>query len=218
MSAIKLHNDVLSYEKLSDKFIPLDSYYVIKIHINSTETVTKKEAKILLKDEVGRKFGEEMPLATYMFQNNVYILFSSLEDGEHYFKGSHQKICSTLVSRYALKYDCEIECSVIELDTRIKVLIYFQTKIYEASKFYAWQLLKKTKNENEIKNLTFSEIAELLARLPKKSVIWASIDPFDKYGIFYKYVKTHDSSKCKYSFLSELINSENLEKFRKFLF
>ncbi|HMP28085.1 MAG TPA: hypothetical protein PKD85_00710, partial [Saprospiraceae bacterium] len=152
-SAIKLHNDVLSYEKLSDKFVPPESYYVIKLHINST-TITKKAAKIILKEEAGNKFDCETPLAAYMFQNDLYILFSSLEDKEHYLKGSHQKICSNMVSKYALKYKCDIECSVIELDARIKVLVYFQTKIYEGSKYYAWQLLKKTKSEQEVNDLT----------------------------------------------------------------
>jgi hypothetical protein len=215
-SAIKLHNDVLSYEKQSDKFIPSDSYYVIKIHINSSE-ITKKEIKVILKEEASNKFDEESPLAAYMFQNDLYILFSSLEDKSHYLKGSHQKICSTMVSKYALKYKCDIECSIIELDARIKVLVYFQTKIYEASKFYAWQLLKKTKTEQEVKDLTFGEIEDALAK-SKQSIKWEEIDSFEKYGIFYKYVKSRDSSKLKYSFLSELVNSENIEKFRKYLF
>lgn len=206
-SATKLINDVIYYEQSSDKIIPSDCYYIIKVIFKNE--MEFQDLKLFLKTESSRQYDLTYPLSVCMIQNIFYIIFSSLENGNHWNKGSHHQICSDIVSRFCMEYKTNVKCSIIELDTRIKVLVYFQTKIYECARTKALDELSKTKkSKKNLYDLTLVEIVDQLEN-------WDEIESFDKFGIFYKSLK---QKKTKYSFMSEMINCDNIEKFRKYLF
>lgn len=208
-SAAKLHNDVLQYELSSERKIPPSSYYVVKIKGD-----TIKDTKKMAKREISRKLeGASSPLTVYVFQNEIYIVFSSLDNGEHYLDGRHHAIISNFVCRYIKKYGCDVECSIVEFDSRIKVLVYFQTKIYEGTKRVVSKSLGLKDPTKEIMDMPMVEAVELLKK-QDPPVVWEDIPKHDRYGTFYKI----GGRLGEYSVFREKINSENIELFRKYLF
>lgn len=204
-SAAKLHHDVLSYETGSDRKIAPENYYIVKIQLLK-KRISLEEMKDILKEESSFIFDKERPIGVFIFKDIIYIVFSSLESGSHYMEGSHHSICSTFTSKYSLKYDCSVLCSIVELDARIKVLIYFQTKIYEGARHYALKMMKKNDE---------STLSELISILNQKSKSWDKVESYKKYGLFYKCI---DLDRKKFVYYSDFVNAENLEKFRRFLF
>lgn len=202
---------MLSYETSSDRKIPFNMYYIMCISLeNSTECPG------LVKKLIRQNFdGDSYPLAGYNYSNDIYLIFSSLEssENEHYLSGSHQKLCSYFSSTISRAKDTNVTCSIVELDSRTKVLVYFQTKIYENAKKTISRLLKGAITKKELETLSMFELLELLK---KESVDWSSVPSIEKFGTFYKYVET--DGKGKLSTLSELFDVRNLEKYATYLF
>jgi hypothetical protein len=210
-SSKRLQNDVLNYESSSDHKIASSMYYIIFIRLGKNV-----DCSGLLKTLIRQKYdGDGYPLAGYTYSNEIYLIFSSLEDSkeEHYLSGSHQKLCSYFASSISRSKDTDVECSVIEIDSRTKILIYFQTKIYENAKKTISSLLK---GKIEKKDVAILSMFELLELLKKNSVDWNSIQSIKRYGTFYKYIE--DGAKAKISTLSELIDIRDFDKYTKYLF
>jgi hypothetical protein len=211
-SATKLHNDVLQYESSSERRIPSSSYYVLKMIVGYNED-TKKMAK----RESSRRFeGDGIPLTVYVFQNEIYIVFSSLDSGNHHMNGRHHALVSNFVCRYVKKCGGNVECSIVEFDSRIKVLVYFQTKIYEGAKRVISKYLGYDDLTKSVMDMSMTEAIELLQQRDPP-IIWDKIAKHDRYGTFYRF-EGLESKQKKYSVFSEKINSENIETFRKYLF
>jgi hypothetical protein len=211
-SSKRLQNDVLNYESSSDRKIASNMYYIVCIHLE-----TNSDGPSLIKKLIRQDFeGDGAPLAAYTYFNDVYLVFSSLEEskGEHYLGGSHQKICSYFASSIARLIDMNIVCSIVELDSRTKVLVYFQTKIYENAKKSIMVLLKGKVKRKEIDSLSMFELLELLK---KHSIIWTDLPSIERFGMFYKYIQV-EGEKGKLSTLSELIDIREIRKYTTYLF
>lgn len=207
-SSKRLQNDVLSYESASDRKIERNMYYIVCIRLEN-----KTSGPLLIKKLIRQNFdGDSLPLVGYVYSDYIYLLFSSLEDanGEHFNNGSHHKICSYFSSTISRSQDMNVECSIVELDSRTKVLVYFQTKIYENAKESIFSLLGNVKKK-EFDTLSMFEMIE---RLKKKSISWNDIPSIERFGTFYKYI----SKGGKLSTLSELIDIREIEKYNAYLF
>lgn len=210
-SSKRLQNDVLNYESSSDRKIASNMYYIVCIHLEINSDGSSLAKKLIRQDFEG----DGAPLAVYTYFNDVYLVFSSLEEskGEHYLSGSHQKICSYFASSIARTIDMNIICSIVELDSRTKVLVYFQTKIYENAKKSIMVLLKGKKRK-EIDSLSMFELLELLK---KHAIKWADLPSIERFGMFYKYIHV-EGEKGKLSTLSELIDIREIGKYTAYLF
>lgn len=228
-STRRLQNDVIQYEDSSDRKILSNLYYVVKIVLTPYRDLTRDiekisttdVAKLLAKNLSRSKFGSDgKPLAVYCYEAEVFVLFSSL-DGvvEHNLKGSHHSICSfyaSLVARENPKL--EVVCSIVEMDSRTKVLIYFQTKIHENVKRAVIALSGEKLNRKDIEHLTLNETLDLLAKkVGAGANAWNDAPPATKFGIFYKSVVTSEG-KEKFSILSEKIDLGTMEKCVGYLF
>ena len=207
-STRRIQNDVTFYEDSSDHKIASNLYYVVRIV--STGDLTVDLAKTVAKSLAKTVAGEDgKPLAVYSCDREIYLLFSSLEKNvSHNLKGSHHGICSFYASKMSRELDTDISCSIIELDSRTKVIVYFQTKIYENVKR---KLLKmsKTLQKKDSETLTFSEMVK---EVPK----WDNVPVHDKFGVFYKHVSV--GGKEKYSILSEMVDLQSMDKYVSYIF
>lgn len=212
-SSKRLQNDVLNYESASDRKIEKNMYYIVCILLEN-----KTSGPPLIKKLIKQNFeGDNLPLVGYIYFDYIYLLFSSLEDtdGEHFNDGSHHKICSYFSSTIARSQNMNVKCSIVELDSRMKVLVYFQTKIYENAKESIFSLLGNVKKK-EFDTLSMFEMIE---RLKKKSISWDDIPSIERFGTFYKYVPSLDSKNGgKLSTLSELLDIREIEKYNSYLF
>jgi hypothetical protein len=207
-STTRLYQNMNEYEENSDKKIPFTSYFILVIMMNEVDS-SLKVLKYLLKNKILK----ETPLSVYMYKdrNNYfyYLLYSSLDTDSHYENGSHQKICSIVSSKLARKYDRDIECTIVEIDTRSKVCVYFQYKVYN-------NILTSLKNLSNGKlvdsNMTLKEMIEIIEK--KYKIKWDDVPNEDKYGVFYKLgEKEHTYEK-----LSEIIDLRELNKYLSFFF
>jgi len=229
-STRRLQNDVIQYEDSSDRKILPNLYYVVRIlmkpFIPRDDSRSKENcaiaAKILAKSLSRTKAGNDgKPLAVYCYESEVYLLFSSLgvETAEHNLKGSHHGICSFYASLAAREHlTLDVTCSIVEMDSRTKVLIYFQTKIHENVKRTVIALSNDKLSKKDIEHLTLGETLDMLSKVSGASTdVWKDTPPATKFGIFYKSVVTSEG-KEKYAILSEKIDLNNMEKCSSYLF
>ena len=210
-SSRRLQNDIAVHEENSDHRIPPDMYYVLFIEISGDASAISvaHTVKGWLKNKK-----EHQILVAYVYKNEIYLLFSSIEDGEHYLKGSHQALCSEYASLAAMEFHSKINVRIIELESRTKILVYFQTKIFENAKRSAQLLSKTTLSKKEINQLTFGEIITALQE--RASIKWDEILPGERFGTFYKYVVK--DNKEKFSTLAEMIDMQDVSKYTSYLF
>lgn len=209
-STKRLQNSVAEYESTSDKKISPGSFYVIKIVIHSDEI--QNIAKVFAKEKVNI---DGRPLVVYYYSDTIYLLFSSLENNlQHHFVGSHHSLCSFYSSLISKTYQCDVKCSIIELDTKTKVLAYFHVKVYESTKKSLFQLANGEIKDTEIDNLTLGECIKIVERQTKKK--WSLFSSILRHGIFYKY-RLKDG-KEKLATFSDFIDLENTNKFEAYLF
>lgn len=206
-STRRIQNDVSFYEESSDHKISPNFYYVVRVGLKvDTSEKIRNVAKIMAKTVAG---DDGKPLVVYTCDTEIYMLFSSLEKNEtHHLKGSHHALCSFYSSMLSREHQCDVLCSIIEMDSRTKVIVYFQTKIYENAKR---SLLKMTKKllKKDADTLTFSEMT-------KGVPAWETTPAVDKFGVFYKHHSVGD--KEKYSTMSELVDLKNMDKYMSYLF
>lgn len=205
-SARRLKNVVSGYEKDSDRLIDASLYYIVNITIDDESFDATQLCKKLAYLQ-----NHEYPLVSYVYKNDVFLLFSSTDDKEHQFNGSHQMICSEYASISTLETKIKAKCTIVEMDTRTKVVIYFQTKIYENLCRYI-QSLSVDISRKDLENYTLKEIENKL--METLSIDISKVESERKYGGFYKYL--HD--KGKFHTLSNIINLQTMETFINYFF
>ena len=140
MSSMKrLQNDITIHEDNSDRRIPNSSYYIILLQSDSdaadTITLVKKLLRVSTPTGIVTSTPDrKAPLCAYVYKNIIYLLFSSVEEGEHYLSGNHHAVCSKYTSLSVLELGCEVSTKIIELETRTKVLVYLYGKECEHMK------------------------------------------------------------------------------------
>jgi len=204
-SAKALQNKVSSIEEESDRKIPRDFYYIVWLR-------TDKPVSDLIKKLIKKNYeNDNLPLIIYSYASEFCLLFSSLENEEHFMKGSHQKICSYFASLASRLLDTLVICSIVEFDSKPKILIYFQTKIYENAKK---SVLENSNGKIATKDIQNGTLYESIEILKSNSIFWEKIEPHKRFGTIYKY-KT-DTKKL--SALSELMDVRNMDKYTSYYF
>jgi hypothetical protein len=208
-SQTRIKNTVSDHEENSDKYVPNESYYIVVLSLNESEQLTKI-AKKIAKTSYG---DDQTPLAVYLCPKRIYILFSSLEDKRHYLNGSHHLLISKFVSEISRETNTHVNGTIIEFDSRTKVIVYFHSKIHETSNNYAFQLIKPEMTKQNYTKLTFTEVVDKLLK-QKPRIVWSELDTSLKFGVMYKYMP----EKQKYCIISEAFDIQNIERYSTFLF
>ena len=229
MAIRRLQNDVAIIEDTSDRKIPFGFYYIVKIGIRSSDHIPNT---IWTPQKLLRKtFGSDgSPISVYENYfgatpggenlREIYLLFSCLENGNHYLAGSQQKICSEFVTEATLEYKTHVTCSIIEFDSRTKIQIYFQTKMYEFTLSQIRDIIKNMSDHDDFSGI--KESLEFIKKNAKKHGIspnvWETTDPERKYGVFYKILNADGEGKKKIAKFSSFIDLENIDAFSNYLF
>lgn len=201
-SSKRICNDIANYEKLSDKFVNKASYYIVRLLINNY-----KDTSDLVDMFVQKTYGDDVLLAVYSYKSELYLLFSPLENSEHYLDGSHQMLCSFYSSLISKTKGVDVKCSIIEINSKTEIIIYFQSKVYENIKRTLVELSGLKKKDVENKTLE-----ENISYLKSKKVFWDAIPPHQRFGRFYK------SKNGKLTTWSEFIDMNNVEKYNSYFF
>lgn len=173
-SSQRIKNDVNSHEVSSDKYISNECYYVVRIELEKEVDTLEKFVKNLLKTHPSH------PILGWCQKSTCTFLFSSVDE-EHYMKGSHHSIISEFVSLFCLEYESKAKSRIIELESRTRVLVYFQTKIVENENS---EMMKYSIKQKDIDSLTRTELVE---KLKEKNTNWETIPSAEKFGTFFKY-------------------------------
>lgn len=206
----KLRNEIKSIEFESDKFIPYNKYYAIEISIPDIE-----EEKI---KEIGRNLildSSNQPLFTYVNNNSIYVFFSCLDSGSHYFEGSHQYICSIYGSKITklieLAEDKYVSCKIIEFESQNQVFIYLIWKNTE-TQFNCISYYLESPLEEVYRNT----LQESISILGKKNIVWDELDKFKKFGIIYRLRER--KNRIVITSCSKFIDSRKKNKHMEYLF
>lgn len=207
-SSKRLQNDIIVHEENSDRCVPNNSYFIICLRSSPEEspnlnTLTKK----LIKDP--------KILVAYVYDRTSYLVFSAIEEGEHYLSGKHHALISKYTSLAVLELGCEVETQLIELDNKTKVVVYLYSQICENMKLTAMKVSKGVIDKKILSQLSFNEIKK---ELSDRSIIWDSIPGEERYGTIYKYIEGGNGVKPKYQAMSEMINLNNLSKYTDYIF
>ena len=211
-SSKRLQNDIAPPEETSDRHISHDMYYIVTIELSEEPKSTAIVSGMVKGWLMTRK--EHQALVAYVYRNEIYLVFSSVEDTGHYLKGSHQALCSEYASLAALQFGCKVNVKIIEIESRTRILIYFQTKIFENAKKSALGLSKNSITKKQIGQLTLGEIIQALR--DRASVVWDKISPAERFGMLYKYLIVGD--KEKFVTMAEMINIQEMDKYTSYFF
>jgi hypothetical protein len=207
----RVQNDIFQCESESDKKVAPESYYILKITLNTFD-VERGTLNSYIKTLLKERAHTHCPLVGYVYKNTSYMVFSS-RDEEHYMEGSHQGICSEYASMFAIHFGCNIDIRLVELDTRTRIITYFHSKIHDNTKQTMIECSNAQITKRDINNFTFGECLELLS---KKNISWEGISTSDKYGTFYKYIV--DGETEKYMTLSEIIDVRDMKRYMTYFF
>lgn len=210
----RLYNNISELRDKSDHKINPQHYYVVELKLSLDNDDNSKliaTAKAFLKKRI-----THLPIIAYVFQHNLILLYSSLEkDTEtHYKNGSHQHICSEFVSILSREYDCMVECSIVEFESKTQILTYFHCMIFQNTIQCAVNVSSHTISKKEAQTLTSQELHELLET--RTGINWDDVSSPQKHGTFYKYIT--DGNKEKFSTLSEFIDFRDIKKYETYLF
>ena len=210
----RLRNEMHLLERESDKYIPYDMYYIVKIIGDTVDSgVVEKWGKNFLTKNVIHQ-----PLISYIFQTKIsmeiFLVYSCLEEGEkHYLQGSHSKIISQYVSLLSQELGVDIRVSIIEFETRTQVLMYFSYLVHQNSQTAMIIASRNGISAADIRNHTQQE---LLGKLRDIEVDWSSLPGPEKYGMFYKLKKRQ--GKVVIASMSEVFDARNTKKYSVFIF
>lgn len=214
MSSVKkLSNGISNIEEESDRKIPYSSYYIVYIKIKDANVAVTDFVKKILRTEKTNP-----PLIAYVFRYDVYLLFSCLEKStdSHYLDGSHHRLISEYVCKFYNGLSSPSIVCIVEFDTRTKIMIYFQYKVFENIKKTICSLSRKKMTMEEIDSIT---LQESIGKLEKYlDIKWNDIPNEEKYGTFYRYVTDLETKKQKFVTLSENIDSTSTSKYATFFF
>jgi hypothetical protein len=136
------------------------------------------------------------------------------DDKEHNANGSQQRICSEIASFITKQYNRLLTCSIIEFNSRVQILVYFQVHVYEKMINFTKDSLGDKIKRKELSQLTIQETKDLFNRHCNKK--WDEQEPMKRYGIFYKYKTDGDTEK--FLTLSEFIDIRCMEKYNDYIF
>ncbi len=212
-SSQKVLNDISVCEDASDHRVDPQKYYIVRIYALDTTINLIDFAK---KDLHAKYIMGVNIVCAYVYRNIVYLLFSSVEPpADHYLQGSHHQLCSHYASNTTKVMGSPVVCNIIEFDSRTKILVYFQTKVFQNMKATLVRLAGKHINKKDITTLTQLELVNLLEQ--KTNVKWDSLTPTERYGTFYKFFIDADNTK-KFSAISNFIDTERLPQLQTYLF
>lgn len=208
----RLCHEISSIEHDSDRYIPFDSYYIIHTRVLEGQ-VTHKELESWCKDLLSYK--DHQPLVLYLYDHDIYAMYSCLEKGEHYLKGSHQALCSKYVSYFnnLIKGESKVECRIIEIDTQTQVFAYFSYKVFINSQ---QSLIDLSNGKLTQKDIVYKTLQELIDMLKETGVDWDEIPKIKRYGTFYKLKKK--KNKVTIISMSEKLDFREVKKYNTFLF
>jgi hypothetical protein len=207
----KLKNEMENLEFQSDKFIPSEKYYIIKIHIFAEYDIIKNLGKIFL-----ARNPQHTPLTSYVFQNELCLIFSRMqEDQSHYLNGSQQKIISEYISYVSTEVQSSnCHANIIEFESQTQVVFYLMWKVYTNFQLCAYEISNKNISMEDINSFTQTELIEKLENI---GINWEEdISNERKYGIFLKLKK--DKNSYVISTLSEYIDARNSKKYVNYIF
>ncbi len=207
----KLKNELTDSEETSDRKIDPSLYYIIHIEADAPAEYFAEEAKAIL-----RRKGEHTPVVIYVGNNQLYLLYSCLEGGQqsHYLRGSHQLLCSKYVSYFVEQLSVPVVCRIIEFSERTKIVIYFQYQIFEHQKAAICAHSKGKITKKDLLSLTLSEAITALES--RAGVKWDQVSQSERYGVFYKLIKTKTDEK--FSRMTESFDLRHLDKYLDYLF
>jgi hypothetical protein len=208
----RVTNDIALCEQSSDHKVKREHYFIVKIELLDESKDMSDFAK---KDIIAKHTMGENVVCVYVYRNTIYILFSSTDTKPHYLDGSHQDLCSHYASNASIFMKCHTRCNVIEFESRTKILIYFQTKVFENTKNSIRRLSKITIDKKETSSLTRKELIEALEK--RSSIKWDQAQPADRFGIFYKYQVFPDGTR-KFSTISEVFDTKSMDKYSSYIF
>lgn len=209
----RLRNEMKALEENTDKYIPPELYYIVKIRIQCSDRDSiEKWAKIFLSSNL-----DHQPLATYTFvdqTSEIILIFSRLEEeNDHWHQGSHSLIISHYVSTLSKEFDGDVSAKLVEFASKTQVLAYFSLLVHDNSRRNMILSSRNNISSIEIRNCTHQE---LLDKLEEYGVDWELTDPSQKYGTFYKLRKK--KGKVMLSTISEAFDARDTKKYSMFIF
>ena len=211
----KIQNDIQALYSQSDRLIDPSHHYIVRVEYENP----KIDATGISKHFTGGLDGlPTRPLVVYAHRNIAHLLFSAVdsESGEsHQYGGSHHTVCSKYCSMATLDANSRAICSILEFDSRSKVIIYFQTKIQEAIDYAVISNSSGNITKKNVNQHTFAECVDILKK--KAGVEWSKLTPHSRFGAAYKRVTT-DAGEEKYSVLSEQVNLQDMDRYISYFF
>ena len=215
----RLQNEMNSLEKESDKCIPFDKFYIIKMKIEfgkyDFEDLKVWSKKLLTENS------DHQPNAVYIYNSGVCLVYSSLKEGEHFLSGSHQFICSHYVSLFnnflfkVCKDDQKIVvvCKIIHFNTQTQAISYISNEIYSNTQSILMKYSKGSITQRDILHKTFEELVHILK---KKGIVWEDISKEERFGICFNLKRKRD--KLMVVSLSENFDARENKKHLNFIF
>lgn len=206
----RIINDVNVIQDSSDHKVKNENYFIVKIELHNKDVDMTDFVK---KDLIAKHILNTSVICGYVYRNTAYIIYSSIENAHHYLNGSHHAICSHYASNAAINTRSQAICSIIEFESRTKLLVYFQIKIFENTKDFIYRVSNNNIVNNDIIELTQDE---LIQKLEKLNIFWDQISSSEKYGSFYKFYVENGTKK--FLTLSERWDSKNMDKYKTYFF
>jgi hypothetical protein len=208
----RVANDMVSCEHDSDHKVKSENYYIVRLELLDDTLDLSEFAK---KDIMAKHIMGEAIMCAYVYYNTAYILFSSTDTKLHYLGGSHHELCSHYASNATKFTGSQTRCNIIEFDSRTKILVYFQTKVFENMRASVKYLSNVTIDKKEASTLTQQELIDALEK--RTAVKWADTPSSERFGIFYKYHVLANGTR-KFSIMSEQFDAKHMDKYHSYLF
>ena len=198
-------------ENESNRFVPSESYYVIRVQLGQTAQTTPTD---LIAEEM--LCSEPQPIAVYHCNDEVVLIFSCMTDGEaHQFGGDHHRIVSKYATSFARANEGIIDAKIIEFGTQTQIITYLGWIVFRTSQ----RVMKRLSNGKITDNLLYfrteKELRDLLAE-PPENIVWNTIDSSERYGTFIRLRCKRD--KVVTVSLSEPFNAREYKRYDNFIF
>jgi len=174
------------------------SYYIVKLK--------SKNFDFCKNEDLVKQFlisSENNPYACYYNRDSLFLIFGSSD----YLKKFYHKIISNYITLFykSAGIESSAECSLIEFDTRIQILMFFSITIQKHRNKYIESLLGK--------DFCYLTQKEIDVKLEKKSI------KTENHEIYGKFTKLKEKKKryCLASF-SEPIDISDSDKYINFIF
>lgn len=210
----RLRNEMRMLEDESDRYIPFDLYYIVKIQCETSNTqAAEKWGKNFL-----TRNPSHQPLVSYIFKTEssveIVLVYSCLEESEeHWNDGSHSEIVSHYSSLLSRELRSKVNVKIVEFETRTHVLTYLSWLIHENSRV---SMVLSSANEVTASDIRSHTHQELLEKLDSVGVDWEAFEPSEKYGTFYKLKKR--KGKVVIASMSEAFDARDTRKYSAFVF